>query len=146
MATVGRRFPRGRMLLAAELGFSISLIGFSATRTFGSAAVLLVFVGFGMIVYLTNANTTLQIITPNDLRGRVTSIWTLVSFGFTPLGSLLGGAIAEQWGAPVALGLGGIVCLITGIATLLTTPDLWALPSTRRPGFAQPGPEGQSRS
>ena len=146
VATVGRRFPRGRMLLAAELGFSISLIGFSATRTFGAAAVLLVFVGFGMIVYLTNANTTLQIITPNDLRGRVTSIWTLVSFGFTPLGSLLGGAIAEQWGAPVALGLGGIVCLITGIATLLTTPDLWALPSTRRSGFAQPGPEGQSRS
>ncbi|HLZ09447.1 MAG TPA: MFS transporter, partial [Chloroflexota bacterium] len=90
---------------------------------------------------LTSANTTLQIITPDELRGRVTSIWTLVSFGFTPLGSLLAGAIAEQWGAPTALGVGGLVCLATGIGTALTTPALWSLGSTAAHASSTPRPE-----
>ena len=136
VATFGRRIPRGRLLLAAEILFSLSLIGFATTTEFVTAAGSLVFVGFGMIVYLTSANTALQIITPDDLRGRVTSIWTLVSFGFTPLGSLLAGAIAERWTAPLALGIGGIVCLLTGVSTILTSPALLALPSSvlYRPG------------
>ncbi|HLZ07479.1 MAG TPA: MFS transporter, partial [Chloroflexota bacterium] len=41
VATFGRRFPRGRLLLAAEIGFSVSLIGFSASRTFSTALLLL---------------------------------------------------------------------------------------------------------
>jgi MFS family permease len=145
VATFGRKIPRGRMLLAAEILFSLSLIGFAATRTFTAAVFSLVLVGFGMIVYLTSSNTTLQIITPDELRGRVTSIWTLVSFGFTPLGSLLAGAIAEQWGAPVALGVGGIVCLATGVGTALTAPALWALPSSSRYRPATPETEPQAR-
>jgi hypothetical protein len=48
------------------------------------------------------------------------------------LGSLLAGAIAEQWSAPVALEVGGVVCLATGIVMALTTPSLWALPSSAR--------------
>jgi predicted MFS family arabinose efflux permease len=65
VATFGRLFPRGRLLLTAEIGFAVSLIGFSTSRTFAIALIFLGFVGFGMIVYLTSANTTLQIIAPD---------------------------------------------------------------------------------
>ncbi len=122
-----RRFPRGRLLLLGELGFSASLIGFSTVRTLPVALILLAVLGFCMIAYMTSANTSIQIVTPDDLRGRVMSIWVLVSFGFTPLGSLLAGAIAEQWGAPVALGFGGVVCAIVGVATAFTNPSLTRL-------------------
>jgi hypothetical protein len=57
------------------------------------------------------------------------SIWTLVSFGMTPLGSLIAGAIAERWGAPAALGFGGAICLLAGITMALTSPGLRVLPS-----------------
>src|SRR5207248_6032381 len=114
--------PRGRLVLFGELGFSLSIIGFSLTRSLPAALVLLALLGFCMIVYMTNANTAIQLITPDELRGRVMSIWTLVSFGMTPLGSLIAGAVAERWGAPAALALGGAICLLAGITMTLTNP------------------------
>jgi MFS family permease len=129
VAARGRTLPRGRLVLFGELGFSVSIIGFSLSRTLPVALVLLALLGFCMIVYMTNANTSIQLITPDELRGRVMSIWTLVSFGMTPLGSLIAGAIAERWGAPAALGFGGAICLLAGITMALTSPGLRVLPS-----------------
>ncbi len=132
VATWGRRVARGRLLLVGELGFSACLVGFSLARSFVAAIACLGALGFGMIVYMTNANTAIQIVTPDELRGRVMSIWTLVSFGMTPVGSLLAGAIAERWGAPVALGLGGVVCALVGILTAAANPSLRRLPAGPR--------------
>jgi MFS family permease len=129
VASWGRWIPRGRLLVVGELGFSLSLIGFSAARSLVVALGLLGVLGCCMIVYMTSANTSIQISSPEELRGRVMSIWTLVSFGLTPVGSLLAGAIAERWGAPVALGLGGVVCAMVGIATASTNPTLVRLPT-----------------
>jgi MFS family permease len=127
VASWARRFPRGRLIVVGQLGFSAFLLGFSASRFLPLTLLLLAALGFCMIAYLTTANTSIQIGTPDELRGRVMSIWVLVSFGFTPLGSLLAGAIAERWGAPTALGLGGVVCAFVGVATALRSPAVWNL-------------------
>jgi MFS family permease len=129
VASWGRQLPRGKLLLIGELGFSASLIGFSTARTLWVALGTLAILGCCMIIYMTNANTSIQISSPEELRGRVMSIWTLVSFGLTPVGSLLAGAIAEHWGAPVALAFGGGVCALAGIFTALRNPKLVRLPS-----------------
>lgn len=129
VAAWGKQLPRGTLLIAAELCFSVSVVAFSASRTFPVALICLVLLGFCMITYMTTANTTLQIITPDELRGRVMSIWTLVSFGFAPIGSLIAGTIAQQWGAPVALGAGGVVCALAGITTAFLSSPLRLLPS-----------------
>ncbi len=129
VARFGSSFPRGRLLIGAELGFSAAVIGFSLSRSFVAAVTLLVCLGFCMIAYMTNANTTIQLIVPNELRGRVMSIWTLVSFGLMPIGSLVFGAIAQFWGAPLALGLGGVICGIAAIATLVLNSTLRLLPA-----------------
>jgi MFS family permease len=123
----GRRVRRGRLLLAGELGFSAGVIAFSLSRSLPVSLVCLALLGFFMIMYMTNANTSIQLITPDELRGRVTSIWTLVSFGFTPLGSLLAGALAQQWSAPIALGVGGVICALAGVAIALANPALRAV-------------------
>lgn len=127
IAAWGPRLPRGATILTAELLFSGSVIAFSASRGFVVALASLVALGFCMISYMTTANTTLQVITPDELRGRVMSIWTLVSFGFSPIGSLIAGGIAQQWGAPVALGVGGIVCALAGVCTVLLSSPLRGL-------------------
>lgn len=129
VAARGKTLPRGTLLIAAELCFSASVVAFSASRDFVVALVCLAALGFCMIAYMTTANTVLQIITPDELRGRVMSIWTLVSFGFSPLGSLIAGAMAQQWGAPVALGFGGLVCAVAGITTAFLSSPLRRLPS-----------------
>ncbi|MGH2460844.1 MAG: MFS transporter [Chloroflexota bacterium] len=129
IARYGSTLPRGRLLIAAELGFSGAVIGFSLSRSFAVAAVLLICLGFCMIAYMTNANTAIQLIVPNELRGRVMSIWTLVSFGLMPIGSLVFGAIAQVWGAPLALGLGGAICGVAALATIAFSPTLRLLPA-----------------
>ena len=140
MARWGNYFPRGRLLIIAESGFAASVIGFSLSRSFLIALVLLACLGFFMIAYMTNANTTIQLIVPNHLRGRVMSIWTLVSFGMTPIGSLLAGAIAQNWGAPLALGLGGAVCGVAALAMLGLSPTLRLLPAGTNLEVAPPPP------
>jgi MFS family permease len=129
IARWGNHFPRGRLLTAAAVGFAASVIGFSASRTFVVTLLLLAALGFFMIAYMTNANTTIQLIVPNDLRGRVMSIWTLVSFGLQPIGSLLAGGIAQIWGAPLALGLGGAICALAAVSMAVLSPTLRLLPA-----------------
>lgn len=151
VASWGQRFARGQILLFSEMGFAIVLVAFSMSRVFALSAVLLALLGFCMIIYMTTANTAIQMLTPNDLRGRVMSIWVLVSFGFSPIGSLLSGAVAQQWGAPLALGIGGVICAIAAISTALFRPALRQLPvslppePTSRPSPITPASETSPR-
>ena len=151
VASWGQRFARGQILLFSEMGFAIVLVAFSMSRVFALSAVLLALLGFCMIIYMTTANTAIQMLTPNDLRGRVMSIWVLVSFGFSPIGSLLSGAVAQQWGAPLALGIGGVCCAIAAISTALFRPALRQLPvslppePTSRPSPITPASETSPR-
>jgi MFS family permease len=124
VASVGNLIPRGRLLIFSELGFATSVIGFSLSRSFALSLVLLAVLGCTMIGYMTTANTAIQLTTPDELRGRVMSIWVLVSFGFSPIGSLIAGFVAQYWGAPLALGLGGIICAVGGISTVVTSSAL----------------------
>ena len=61
---------------------------------------------------LTLTNTTLQMTTPPELRGRVMAMYYMAMAGLMPFGSLQAGAIAQAMGTRFALGLGGAVCLV----------------------------------
>jgi MFS family permease len=74
---------------------------------FGSTAVLLVLLGGCQILFSTGCNTTLQLGTPDALRGRVMGLWALANAGMTPFGSLLVGTVAEHLGVRAACALGG---------------------------------------
>ena len=68
-------------------------------------------VGFTMILNNALANTLLQTIVPDGLRGRVMAAYALVFIGFSPIGHLLGGTIASRFGVQWAIGGGAIVML-----------------------------------
>jgi MFS family permease len=74
---------------------------------FGSTAVLLVLLGGCQILFSTGCNTTLQLGTPDALRGRVMGLYALANAGMTPFGSLLVGTVAEHLGVRAACALGG---------------------------------------
>ncbi|HSH14235.1 MAG TPA: MFS transporter, partial [Desulfurivibrionaceae bacterium] len=61
---------------------------------------------------------------PDELRGRVMSIYTLAFFGFIPIGSLLAGAAAAAFGAPLTVRLGASVLLITAVLVWWRVPEL----------------------
>ena len=93
---------------------SLALVGH-----FGAAAVLLVALGCFQIVFSTGCNTTLQLETPDALRGRVMGLYALANAGMTPFGSLLMGALAERLGVRAACALGGGTGLLAVVALVL---------------------------
>ena len=115
----------GRWVAYASAGFGISLILFSLSQNFWLSALLLVPVGFAMMIQMSSSNTLIQAMVPDDLRGRVMSVYSMMFMGMAPLGALLAGTLAGYLGAPKTVALGGAVCVI---GSLLFG---WRLPSLR---------------
>ena len=112
----------GRLIGFAALGFGTSLIAFSFSRTFWLSVVLLVPVGFGMMLETTTSNTLIQAMVPDELRGRVMAVYTMMFMGMAPLGSLSAGALADHLGAPHTLALGGVICILAACVFLYRLP------------------------
>jgi MFS family permease len=102
---------RGRPDLWSLVVFAAILSAGTATLAvvghFGTTALLLVGLGCGQILFSTGCNTTLQLGTPDALRGRVMGLYALANAGMTPFGSLLIGTIAEHLGVRAACAVGG---------------------------------------
>jgi MFS family permease len=97
----------------------VGLVALSLSRHVGLATVPMLAVGFGVVVTTASINTVLQTVVDEEMRGRVMSLFMMAFVGASPLGSLLGGALAERIGVSVTLGLAGgvIVLLALGFAT-----------------------------
>jgi sugar phosphate permease len=59
-----------------------------------------------------------QTIVPDEMRGRVMGIWSLIFGGMIPFGSLEAGAVAHFFGTPTTLAVGAIVCALAALITL----------------------------
>jgi MFS family permease len=72
---------------------------------------LLLPVGYCMMLQMACSNTLIQVMVPDALRGRVMAVYSMMFMGMAPIGALLGGALADRFGAPLSVGIGGIACL-----------------------------------
>jgi MFS family permease len=109
---------RPRMIaiaLAVALG---GLVGLALTRWFGLAAGLLAITGFAGTIVMAGCNTSLQLSAPDALRGRVMSLYTLLSGGVFPLGAFWVGFVAEHGGVQRAFLVNGAAGLVA-LAALL---------------------------
>lgn len=116
--------------------FGLALVAFSFSRRFELSLALMGLTGLGMMLQMASTNTLLQTIVDDDKRGRVMSFYTMAFFGMTPFGSLLAGAMADAFGAPRALLLGG-GCIVLG--TLVFACRLPALRRLARPVYLEKG-------
>jgi MFS family permease len=113
----GRSSLRFLAVSAAVLSAGTAALGL--VGHFGTAAVLLVGLGCCQILFSTGCNTTLQLTTPDALRGRVMGLYALANAGMTPFGSLLVGTVAEHLGVRAACLLGGGGGLVAVAALVL---------------------------
>ena len=112
LAAFARTLPKGRLLHWASAGFGIVLFAFSLSRSLPLSLAVLVMTGFAMIVNTATTNTLLQTLTPDELRGRVMSVFTLAFVGMGPIGALQAGILADRVGAPTTLMIGAAVCTV----------------------------------
>ncbi len=102
----------GRWVAVSAGGFGIGLAAFSMSRMFWLSCAILLPVGFCMMIEMGSSNTLIQSMVPDQLRGRVMSVYSMMFMGMAPLGSLMAGALADRIGAPWTVAAGGIVCAI----------------------------------
>ncbi|MBZ5562689.1 MAG: MFS transporter [Acidobacteriia bacterium] len=105
----------GRWITYAASGFGVALIGFSLSKSFWLSLALLLPAGFAMMIEMASSNTLIQTMVPDELRGRVMAVYSMMFMGMAPFGALTAGAIAQHLGAPPAVAIGGVVCLGGGI-------------------------------
>ena len=107
--------PTIRLLLigAGAIGVSLMLLGTS--RWLPASLVLMLVLGWGVIAMAATTNTLIQLTVPDELRGRVMSVYTTVFAGSTPIGGLFAGAIAAIAGVPMALIVGGALALLAAV-------------------------------
>ncbi len=118
VATAGQAFPSRVLALGGVWIFSVALALFAFNRNLYLALVLLAISGFGIVLYFSTSNTVLQTIVPDEMRGRVMGIWTLVFGGMMPLGSLQAGFIGDLLGTPATIAIGALICALGAVVTL----------------------------
>lgn len=119
MALVSHLGPQWYIIIGGAVGLTLSQLLLAFNRSYTLATILLGITGIAMLAFVTSVNTTLQINSPDHLRGRVMSIYTLVFLGLAPLGSLFSGTIANIGGAPAGLAAGAVIGLISIAAVLI---------------------------
>jgi len=108
----------GAWVAWAALAFGVALITFSLSRHFWLSVALLIPVGFAFLLQMSSSNTLIQSMVPDELRGRVMSAYSMMFMGMAPLGALLAGTLAESFGAPATIAIGGGVCILGSLVFL----------------------------
>lgn len=103
---------KNRFLSLSALCFSFSLFAFSLSKVFYLSLVALVFVGLGIVSFMATANGFIQLSVPDNLRGRVMSVYAMVFLGTFPIGNALLGTLSASIGTVQAVSIASFLCII----------------------------------
>ena len=111
LAARGRTGGLERVAWLGAAGTGLALACFAYSRWFWLSALLLVPVGMAMVAHMTSNNTLVQMLIPNEMRGRVMAFHAMVFTAAMPVGALIAGVAAHHLGAPHTIALGGLGCV-----------------------------------
>jgi MFS family permease len=144
-----RRIGHGRTIFVGMSFIGVGLISVGLSGALGLAAIAIGVAQGGFAIYGSSSLSLVQSLSPARLRGRVTSLFTLLYWGLLPFGALAGGLIAERSSALVAVMLSGSIVLVCGVVLFIVRPQIATLWIDRKAGkvsgrlegsgYAQPG-------
>ncbi len=114
----------GRIITFSTCLLGCGLIAFSFSRYLPLSLLMMLITGFGMIVSAASCNTIVQTIVDEDKRGRVMSFYAIAFIGMAPFGSLIGGSIAHNIGAPLTLAGCGVLCIVGAVFFYYRLPQI----------------------
>ncbi len=121
-AYFAQRERRSRLWLQAGLAMSCGVLFLGLVPTLAIALPLFFAIGVGTMSLLGATNTIIQTLSPDDVRGRVLAVYTMIAIGVVPAGSLIDGAIAAALGIHVMFALAGGICALVFLAIWFFRP------------------------
>ncbi|MBV9957443.1 MAG: MFS transporter [Acidobacteria bacterium] len=124
MARLGNVRRQGAIIIASIAVYGAATIAFGLSHVFWLSMLMLALVGAADTVSTVLRQTIRQLVTPNYLRGRMTSVNMIFFMGGPQLGELEAGALAAAIGAPLSVATGGIGCLIAVALSIMWARNL----------------------
>ena len=119
VAGLGNIKSKGKFALGALMTLGVGISGFALSRWLPFSGVMLVLTGASMMAVFANVNSLVQLITTNEMRGRVMSVYNFAFRGGMPMGNLLSGWLVPMFTAPVVLGINGMLLVLLGLYFLV---------------------------
>ncbi|HMD02626.1 MAG TPA: MFS transporter, partial [Candidatus Baltobacteraceae bacterium] len=118
---------RGVVWFGSAVLMSLGAIVLGTVHVFWVALIVLFFIGLAVLSFAGSSNVLLQTLSPDDMRGRAISVFSMIILGFVPAGSLLLGLLASFVGLSNAILAGGAASLVIALAIYATDPELRAV-------------------
>jgi predicted MFS family arabinose efflux permease len=127
IASAGNFKRKGFIALCALICLGAGISGFAFSKSVPLSGMILVLVGASMMAVFATVTSLVQLITTNEMRGRVMSVYNVAFRGGMPLGNLLSGWLVPIFTAPVVLGVNGFLLVLLALYFLLLQRRLAAL-------------------
>ena len=112
VAWLGKFRRMGLTALLVQAVYGVFILGFAMSRVLWLSDILLFMTGASLMVVFSTVTSLIQLIAPNEMRGRVMSIYMVAFRGGMPLGSLVSGYLASFLGAPIVIGVNGLLLVV----------------------------------
>jgi predicted MFS family arabinose efflux permease len=127
IASAGNMKRKGVVALVAMMALGAGIAGFALSKSLPLSSTLLVLVGASMMAVFATVNSLVQLITTNEMRGRVMSVYNFAFRGGMPMGNLLSGWLVPLFTAPVVLSVNGFLLIALALYFLLVQRRMAAL-------------------
>ena len=127
IAVLAARKLRGRMWTLGSFTIPLLMVAFAMTRWLPLSLLLLGLAGLALVTVMNNSNAMVQARVPDELRGRVMGLYSLMFMGGGPLGALLVGLAADRTGEPITFYVCAGGTLLYALLVWLTRPEVRAM-------------------
>ena len=114
LGAASRRGVSYTRLLGLTFAMGFAILGASVAPTLATEVVALFVMGLTTFAFIATANTTLQLTSRPDMRGRVMALYAIAFLGSTPIGSPIVGWISSMWGPRIGFAVGGVAAIVSG--------------------------------
>lgn len=115
---------RGQLLTAGNLLFPGLLLLFAVSRSFLFSILVLLLVGISFVMQNALANTLIQLVSPDALRGRIMGVYSMVMQSSMRLGGLQAGLMADAFSAPISVAVGAVFSILFGLYVAVRVPEV----------------------
>jgi predicted MFS family arabinose efflux permease len=127
VAGIGNMRKKGRFALTMLICLGAAISGFSLSKSLPLSYAMLVLVGASMMAVFATVTSLVQLITTNEMRGRVMSVYNCAFRGGMPMGNLVSGWLVPMFTAPIVLGVNGVLLILVAVYFLVVQRRVAAL-------------------
>ena len=127
IASLGNFRHKGRVAVTMLIVLGLGITGFALSKSLAVSYLVVLLVGFAMMAVFATVNSLVQLITTDEMRGRVMSVYNFAFRGGMPMGNLLSGWLVPLFGAPMVLGVNGLLLVVLASYFVITRARVTAL-------------------